>query len=138
LPTKEEHITKAEGNETFADSIEPTSQPRIDWKLVVFFYTAMHYVEAYVAKALGFHLRSHTTRDSYISKETNLKKIRIFYGHLKYYGYNARYELDGFTAKDVADAKGYLTQLKTELLPFLKDSPKSASPAIAPIPKPGK
>ena len=128
MPTKDEHITKAQGNESFADSIDPTSQARIDWKLVVLFYTAVHYVEAYVAKALGFHLRSHTTRDSYISRESNLKKVRVSYGHLKFYGYNARYEIDGFTANDVKDAAGYLAQLKTELLPLVTDPPSTSAP----------
>jgi len=85
----------------------------------------MHYVEAYVAKVMEMHLRSHQTRDSYIAKEANLKKIRVSYGHLKYYGYNARYELDGFTVKDVLEAKEYLAQLKTVLLPLVVDPPKA-------------
>lgn len=119
MPSRDEHVKKAEGNEAFAASIEPTSQARIDWKLVVLFYTAMHYVEAYMAKSMGRHLRSHTTRDSVISKEANLKKVRVFYAHLKYYGYNARYEVDSFTAKDVQDAAGYLAQLKAELTPLI-------------------
>ena len=130
MPTKDEHVAKAQGNETFADSIDPTSQPRIDWKLVVLFYTAMHYVEAYMAKAMNMHLRSHTTRDSYISRETNLKKVRIDYAHLKYFGYNARYELDGFTIKDIQDAKTYLANLKAILLPLVTDPPK---PTATPI-----
>lgn len=125
MPSRDEHVLKAEGNEAFAGTIEPTSQARIDWKLVVLFYTAMHYVEAYLAKNMQMHLRSHTTRDSYVSKESNLKKVRVSYGHLKFYGYNARYEIDGFTIKDVQDAVGYLTQLKTELIPLVIDPPQN-------------
>ena len=119
MPTKDEHVAKAKGNETFADSIEPTNQTRIDWKLVVLFYSAVHYVEAYLANSMGMHLRSHTTRDSYVSKESNLKKIRVSYGHLKYYGYNARYEIDQFTAQDVNDALAYLAQVKGTLQPLI-------------------
>ncbi|MGA3081985.1 MAG: hypothetical protein ABSD44_11450 [Terracidiphilus sp.] len=119
MPTKTQHVQKAEGNETFAKSIDTTSQARIDWKLVILFYAAVHYVEAYLAMSSGTHLRSHTTRDNYISKESNLKKIRVSYAHLKYYGYNARYEFDGFTAKDVREASGYLSQVKAELVPLL-------------------
>lgn len=119
MPTRDEHVKKAQENEAFADSIDPTSQARIDWKLVVMFYIGLHYVEAYVAKTLGQHLRSHTTRDSYISKESNLRRVRVSYGHLKYFGYNARYEVDSFTAKDVQDAAVDLAQLKNELLPLL-------------------
>ncbi len=120
MPTRDEHVTKAEGNQTFAESIDTTNQTRIDWKLVVLFYTAVHYVEAYLAKALNQHLRSHTTRDSYISRETNLRKIRDPYAHLKFFGYNARYEVSGFTTQDVQDALGYLAQVKALLTPLLK------------------
>jgi hypothetical protein len=118
VPSKDEHVKKAKGNEAFADSIAPTSQASIDWKLVVLFYVAVHYVEAYLAKT-GIHLRSHTTRDGYVTKERNLKKIRILYGHLKYYGYNARYEMSTFTAKDVKEATEYLDKVKSELIPLI-------------------
>jgi hypothetical protein len=118
LPTKDEHVQKAKGNEVFADSIEPTSQARIDWKLVVLFYTAVHYVEAYLSKT-GTHLRSHTTRDSWVARESNLKRIKMSYSHLKYFGYNARYEVNAFTAKDVESAAKYLAQVKSELTPLL-------------------
>jgi hypothetical protein len=118
LPTKDEHVTKAQGNEAFAASIDLTNQARIDWKLVVLFYVAVHYVEAYLAKT-GTHLRSHTTRDSYITKEANLKRIRVSYAHLKYFGYNARYEMNGFSARDVQEAARDLAQVKSELLPLI-------------------
>ena len=119
MPTRDEHLRKAQGNEAFADSIDPTNQARVDWKLVVLFYAAMHYVEAYAAKAHNEHLRGHRTRDSYISREPNLKKVRVPYKHLKFFGYNARYEMDSFTVEDVEEASGYLAQLKAGLLPLL-------------------
>jgi hypothetical protein len=62
LPTKEEHIAKAEGNAAFALSLPLEDQARIDWALIALFYAAMHYVEAYLS-TIGQHLRSHTTRD---------------------------------------------------------------------------
>jgi hypothetical protein len=119
LPIHSDHVNKAKGNEAFADAISPNSQAQIDWKLVVLFYAALHYVEAYLAKQMGVHLRSHTTRDSYVSKESNLKKVRTQYGHLKFFSYNARYEMDKFTANDVNEATEYLAELKAVLLPLL-------------------
>jgi hypothetical protein len=119
VPTADEHIKKAQGNETFADSVAPSNQANIDWKLIALFYVAVHYVEAYLAKNLQLHLRSHTTRDNYVGKEPNLKAIRLAYSHLKYFGYNARYEIDEFTAADVRDASDYLAQIKACLLPLL-------------------
>ena len=60
-------------------------------------------------------MRSHEARDNYVSREANLKKIRMEYNHLKYFGYNARYEPDQFTKAEVAIAVGYLNKLKQEL-----------------------
>jgi hypothetical protein len=104
LPTKEEHVTKAAANEQLALSLNHDTQAKIDWTLVILFYSGVHYVEAYLAKFLNAHLRSHTTRDSYLGRESNLKKIYSAYQHLKYYGYNARYEVCGFTSADAKDA----------------------------------
>jgi hypothetical protein len=119
MPTREQHVQKAADNEAFAGRLETASQVSVNWKLVVMFYVAVHYVEAYLAKTMGTHLRSHTTRDAYIARETNLRKIGAAYMHLKFYGYNARYEVDQFTPKDVTDASGYLASVKGAILPLL-------------------
>jgi hypothetical protein len=65
------------------------------------------------------HIRVHTTRDSMVSRESHLRMIRTEYAHLKYYGFNARYEVDQFTARDVMDALGYLAQIKITITPHL-------------------
>ncbi len=119
MPTRDEHIQKAEGNETFAATLPSTNQTAIDWTLVVLFYAAVHYVEAYLDKRWGVHIRSHTTRDKYFGKEANLKKVFSPYSHLKYYGYNARYEVSGFTATDTQSATKYLAEIKAQIMPLL-------------------
>ena len=118
MPSKDEHVTKANGSESLALSLVLDNQSRIDWALVILFYAAMHYVEAYLAKS-GVHLRSHTTRDNAMSRDSVLRKIFKEYADLKFYGYNARYEVFGFKATDVTDKaakhyaliKGYLSPL---------------------------
>lgn len=119
MPSKDEHLEKAEGNEAFAPSIVHDTQTRIDWKLIVLFYAAVHYIEAYFAATLGIHLKSHVTRDSYVARDSNLKKIFSSYQHLKYFGYNARYEVFRFTVKDIQEATNYLADIKTKLRPLL-------------------
>jgi hypothetical protein len=119
LPTRDEHVAKAEGNESFAFSIKASDQPSIDWTLTALFYAAVHYVEAYLAKHLDSHLRSHLTRDKYIAREPGLRPIWGAYSFLKYYSYNARYEVAGFTGKDMQDAADYLAEVKRHLLPLL-------------------
>lgn len=119
MPTKEQHIQKAADNEGFAGKMDTASQISVNWKLIILFYVAVHYVEAYLAKHMDVHLRSHQTRDSYIAKEANLRKVGKAYMHLKFYGYNARYEPDQFTAKDVTDALAYLATVKGAISPLL-------------------
>ena len=118
MPTKDEHIQKANDNEKFANALATSNQAMINWKLVILFYTAVHYVEAYLAPN-NVHLRSHQARDGYITRESNLRKIRMEYNHLKFYGYNARYEADQFTAADVTDAIKYLAKVKGILQPLI-------------------
>ena len=100
MPSKHEHITKAEGNASFAKSLSLDNQTRIDRALVVLFYAAMHYVEAYLATTRQ-HLRSHAVRDRVLGTEPELKKVFKEYQDLKFCGYNARYEMYAFTPDDV-------------------------------------
>ena len=94
------------------------NQPKIDWALVILFYSAMHYVEAYLA-TLGQHLRSHTTRDNFVGRDARLRKIFSEYQDLKYYGYNARYEMQKFTAADVTDAATSLATVEAYIRTIL-------------------
>jgi hypothetical protein len=100
VPSKLEHIAKADGNAAFALSLTLDSQTRIDWAFVALFYAAMHYVEAYLAVSHQ-HLKSHATRDNVIGRDACLKRIYIEYQDLKFYGFSARYEACPFRAHDV-------------------------------------
>lgn len=94
MPTRLQHVTKAEGNASFALSLPLKNQPQVDWALIALFYAAMHYVEAYLAP--NTHLKSHESRDKYIIRDSHLRGIFKEYAHLKYFGYGARYEVYGF------------------------------------------
>jgi hypothetical protein len=119
LPTKEEHTAKAEGNAAFALSLPLENQAKTDWALIALFYAAMHYVEAYLS-TIGQHLRGHTTRDNAVGRDSNPRKIYHEYQDLKYYGYNARYEVCGFKPTDVTDiAAGEFAAIKTQIMPLL-------------------
>lgn len=110
---------KADGNASLALSLKLDNQSGIDWALTMLFYAAMHYVEAYLART-NVHLRSHTTRDNAMSRDSSLRKVFREYADLKYFGYNARYEVAGFKAGDVTNvaAKHYAT-IKAALIPLL-------------------
>ena len=119
MPSKQDHLTKADGNAALAMSLPLDSQTRIDWALIMLFYAAMHYIEAYLA-TLNQHLRSHTTRDTVVGRGVNLKKIFTEYQDLKFYGYTARYEAYGFKAQDVTnEAAKHFATIKGSLQPLL-------------------
>lgn len=119
MPTKEQHVTKADGCAALALSFPLDTQSRIDWALVILFYAALHYVEAYLAKS-NIHLRSHTTRDNAMSRDASLRRVFREYSDLKFYGYNARYEFSTFRATDVTDyALKHYAAIKAHLTPLL-------------------
>jgi hypothetical protein len=119
VPTKEEHVTKADGNATLALSLKLDNQTRIDWALTILFYAALHYVDAYLAKS-HVNLRSHTTRDNALGRDKHLRPIYKQYSDLKFFGYNARYEVFGFKATDVTDkAEKHYDAIKAHLQPLL-------------------
>ncbi|HEX7360918.1 MAG TPA: hypothetical protein VF283_10540 [Bryobacteraceae bacterium] len=122
MPSKAEHIAKAEGNEAFASEMPLTRQPNIDWALVAIFYAAVHYVEAYFSLS-GTHLRSHTTRDRYVGRDPKLKPVFREYSNLKYYAYNARYEATNFKPLEVTEiALPALDKIKAQLKPLFQSA----------------
>jgi hypothetical protein len=65
-------------------------------------------------------LRSHTTRDTYLGRDVNLRKIYSEYQDLKFYGYAARYEAFWFKAEDVTNqAAQHFATIKANLQPLL-------------------
>jgi hypothetical protein len=55
-----------------------------------------------------------------VARESNLRKIFNQYSDLKYYGYNARYEANPFSADDVQKhASIHFTTIKNLLVPLL-------------------
>ena len=114
MPTKDEHIAKAERNAVFAKELTLDSPARIDWALISLFYSAVHYVEAYFA-TLGTHLTTHKDRDSYISRDSYLRIIFKEYSNLKFFGFNARYEMMKFKAEDFNKCKPDFEKVKAHI-----------------------
>lgn len=46
MPTKSEHLARAEHNQRFAESFELKTTPYPDWVVVAYFYAALHLVDA--------------------------------------------------------------------------------------------
>jgi hypothetical protein len=119
VPSKQQHIAKAEGNLSFATSLSLRNPFNIDWALVSLFYAAMHYVEAYLAAVSNIHSSSHRSRDTTMGREPNLREVYKEYQELKFFGYNARYEMQVFEPQDFDRALPRFEEIRARLMKFL-------------------
>ena len=108
-PTQQQHLTKAVGNAAFAQSLPLHDQTQIDWAHTAIFYSALHYIEAYLVK-IGQPCEGHPERNRKMISDPVLSQISMEYRHLKYFSHSARYLFRHLTAH----------QVKTEALPDLE------------------
>lgn len=85
------HLKQAKHNEQLAHEL---AQPPIryrDWVIIVLFYSAVHYVEAYFDR-LGLHSNNHCEREEYIKRYlTTDYRFRANYKKLSENAWIARY-----------------------------------------------
>jgi len=99
-PKKDLHIQVAKHNEEFATSFDLKTTKFRDWAVTVYFYTALHYVEAYL-DTQNFHSADHRTRDTAMARFAGTKPIFNDYSELKNHSINARYYGKRFSEDDV-------------------------------------
>ncbi len=115
MPTTPEHKAKAAANEAFASTLDA---PSWDWAVSGLFYSALHYVEAYLATK-NVHSGSHPVRDSHIQKDTVLKTVYKSYRELKDESRTARYDVVQFSPVDVKRLTATLDQVKRVIFPLI-------------------
>jgi hypothetical protein len=94
-----DHVVQAERFEAFL-RILPAGHPYREWVVVVWFYIALHYVEAF----LVIHRRArrdHTTRRDEMRAHQETKAILTDYHQLEKASQEARYEGTPFTNLDL-------------------------------------
>lgn len=93
MPSRSDHISKAEHNERFAQKVDQTLPSYRDWAVTAYFYSALHYVEAYLATRIPpIHSPGHHARDDQVGRDPALKRIFHQYSELKNDSTNARYQ----------------------------------------------
>ncbi len=100
MPDRRNHLRQAGHNEKFINHFELDSTIFLDWVVTGIFYSALHYVEAYLATK-DIHLRKHKARDAYFQKLSDLKRIYRDYRTLKDDSEGARYDLQQFQPQEV-------------------------------------
>ena len=116
MPDLNQHLSLAESNERFAESIAalPTRFP--DWEITALFYSALHYVDAFLSTQ-NIHPRNHDSR---------IRSIRSFirawddYRDLYNLSLDTRYNMASFTPAYADSVKTRaFRRVKEEILALL-------------------
>jgi len=118
LPSKAEHSGKAAHNEFFVGTL---GNPFWDWAVTGKFYTALHYVEAYLAtKKPTVHSHNHAIRDSNIQNDPLLRTLYVDYRELESECHDARYDPTlTFSQADVQRLEKNLDKIRKVLQPLI-------------------
>lgn len=99
MPDVAEHIAQAHHNERFFATIDPAQYS--DWAVTVLFYSALHYIDAYLATTGYLDPGTHPERLRLIRSNAVTRAVYREYSRLKNYSENARYYGARFTPIDV-------------------------------------
>ena len=92
------------------------SERYTEWEVTILFYSALHYVDAFLATQ-GAHPKSHRERFDLVSNLTDLAR---YYEILFKRSMNARYHLYEFSSEEVARIKnGAFRRVKEGILTLL-------------------
>lgn len=76
MPNFEDHISQAQSNLRFLHEVNSKISDAVDWQVTVSFYTALHFVNAHLAK-YDLHYRKHVDVDHAISFENSLSVAKL-------------------------------------------------------------
>lgn len=73
----DEHIKQAQGNLSFLSAVNNRIESHWDWQVTVCFYTAVHLINAHIAKKSNQHYRSHELVNNSINpfNQTSLTRL---------------------------------------------------------------
>jgi uncharacterized protein (UPF0332 family) len=116
LPDKADHRTRAEHDEFFVKNID---NPFFDWKVTGTFYSALHWIDAYLATQ-NIHPPAHSARLGIVRTDAKLQTVFRDYRELLNESRTARYEAATIFAQgDVVTAQRRLEKIKQAVLPHI-------------------
>ena len=114
--TVQEHLSLAEKNEQFAETIASLPQRFTEWEITVLFYSALHYASAFLASK-GHNPQNHSRRNDLIG---NLTNAGADYQNLYRLSQNTRYRGMQYTLQQADAIKtGPFRRVKEEILALL-------------------
>lgn len=119
MSTPAKHLGYADRNENFASLLDSQSS-YYEWAIVGLFYSALHIVKAYVIKLRGKGFNSHSDRNSFVARETVLKKVFPEYKHLYLSSRAARYNSRRFSPQEYRDHLDHLEKVENQVRPEIE------------------
>lgn len=113
MPSPREHIQWAVKSEAFGKSFFLDDQLEINWSITLLFYSALHYVDAYIVSR-GRARYDHKSRAQSM-EDPFFDEIREEYKTLKDLSREARYNIAPLTKHDFKKADALLQRIKTHI-----------------------
>lgn len=111
-------MQKAQESEHLSTHIDLTVPSAPNWAIVMIFYAALHYVEAYFF-VIGAGYRKHVARDTAIRGDAKIGKIWRDYERLKTASLYARYDSNFFSEAQFRNLIPKLEQVKAVITPLI-------------------
>ena len=107
-------------NEEFGNLVLNLDSKFIYWAVVAFGYSALHWVDAFLAHRLGVHPPDHTTRRKKLRENHTLRKfVYTSYRQVESDCRDARYEMHRFNRQEVSQTVKYLASIKSSIKKYL-------------------
>lgn len=116
MSTVAEHIERAKRNQRFAEYFDLDKTEFRDWVVTGYFYSALHWVDAYLVRENKKTDDGHSFRNTQINTDKVLTPISRPYRKLYSYSRNVRYDLIDFSPQQIRqDVTPKLNQIRAYL-----------------------
>ena len=120
LSVKEQHLEKARENQRLAESCELRSRTEREWSIIIRFYAALHYLQAYL-ETKSARTSTHSETRKKIRAMSELQDLEDAYNQLYNMSWTARYTTLPCPTDDVLRAGNLLLAVVNhiqKLMPF--------------------
>ena len=114
------HLTKASDCERVAATLNTTDAAARCWSVIMKFYAALHYVDAYFAEQRYEFIDHHEDRRRRLGQFRETRRIEDAYRRLERLSWAARYDSITVTEEDARRANGYFTTVRQAMRTALK------------------
>jgi hypothetical protein len=116
MPRDDQHRTKAERNEKFAESLDSKDAVQESWAVVAAFYSALHYAEQFFIVVDGYACGDHPERNERFKADIRIRMAYDSYKYLYSLSRTARYRVDPLPASAYEKlAKPHLAAVKRQI-----------------------